>query len=223
MTNVPASETPLEALQDKALHLGLEINDAEGKPLPEDVLRAKVTVAEAEAEEGLSPEQREHAKAKANEALVAARAREQAASSLEAIPDNIQPQQFTSNAASPRLRRTPKLEPSPVNPDRAKLSGLPEATDEDLALARHFGYPVIVPGGKAYVTDVSFRCALGGGERPMGSVVILTDAHARNKMQHLTPVEDTDLPQLPHASARAERGVQTNRPPKGGVKGKGSK
>lgn len=61
-------------------------------------------------------------------------------------------------------------------------------TAKDRALAKKHGYPVAIPGGKAFTTSSSFNCAFGGGLRPMGSVVILTAEHAAHKADYLTPV-----------------------------------
>lgn len=204
-------KTGLEVLQEKALHLGLEINDDAGKPLTVEVLQANI--AELEAEEGddddTPDEEREYAAAQANKAKVDAEARGQAGSSMKTLTDPIQPPSLTSNAPVRPRRMAPKLEPGRISPELSKLAGLGDVTDADIALARHFDYPIVVPGARAYVTSISFNDAFGAKLRPAGTVVLLIDAHARNKLEHLTPVEDADLP----AEARPERKPPTHRPP----------
>jgi len=63
--------------------------------------------------------------------------------------------------------------------------GLGEPSDSDYNLAAEHDYPVAITGAKAYRTKISIHCAMGGGERPAGSVMLLTDAHAANKLEYL--------------------------------------
>lgn len=65
--------------------------------------------------------------------------------------------------------------------------GTPNKADK--ALAKKHGYPVVIPGAKAYRTKLSFHCAYGGKFRQMGSIVLLTDAHAANKKEYLTAIK----------------------------------
>lgn len=75
-----------------------------------------------------------------------------------------------------------------VDPPKSSKKPGRGVTAKDRALAKKHGYPVAIPGGKAFTTSSSFNCAFGGGLRPMGSVVILTAAHAAHKADYLTPV-----------------------------------
>lgn len=93
----------------------------------------------------------------------------------------------------PEPESTPEPAPAPTPapapaPASRKKKGL-AATSSDRALAKKHGYPVVIPGGKAFTTSASFNCAFGGGLRPIGSVVILNAAHAAHKAEFLTPVE----------------------------------
>ena len=90
--------------------------------------------------------------------------------------------------------QTPSPEPEPVaaapvvDPPKSSKKPGRGVTTKDRALAKKHGYPVAIPGGKAFTTSSSFNCAFGGGLRPMGSVVILTAEHAAHKADYLTPV-----------------------------------
>jgi hypothetical protein len=175
----------LEAMQDRALHHDITLTDPTGRELTVEELRPLVENAEA-AMAQLTPE------AKLNEKRATEQAMEEANSGGQrsvAVP--IAPPSITSNAPGSRTLRAPlKVGPAPINPELAQKLGMDKATDEDIALAKRHNYPVVIPGAKAYVTDISMRCALGGGERPAGSVILLTEAHARNKLEYLSPVDD---------------------------------
>lgn len=89
----------------------------------------------------------------------------------------------------PRKARGKKAQVADPPAERLKLMGCGKPSDKDRSLAAKHGYPVAVPGGKPYRTDVSFNCSLGGGLRPAGSVVILTDEQAEHKKDFITPVK----------------------------------
>jgi hypothetical protein len=55
----------------------------------------------------------------------------------------------------------------------------------DKTLAKKHAYPKVIPGGKAYMSLGNINCVYGGGLRRNGQTIILTDAHAANKMHAL--------------------------------------
>ena len=69
-----------------------------------------------------------------------------------------------------------------------KRMGIDGPSAADRKLAKKHGYPIAVPGGKAYRATTSLNCGMGGGLRQAGSVIILSDAHAANKLDYLTKV-----------------------------------
>lgn len=206
MTN--KQQEKLEQLQERALHLGLEIKNPDGTAIPEEVLHKNVQAAEEADKAKAEQAKAEQAKAKGD---AEAKAKAEADAAARAGKDSEPP----PAPVPPRPRRvSAKPEPQQVRAELVALCGLPKATEQDAELARHFGYPVIVPGGKPYVTSISFNCALGGKLREAGSVVILTDAHARNKLEFLTPVEEDDLP----PRLRSHRQPEQNPPAKAAKK-----
>lgn len=206
MTNTNKN-TALEDLQEQALRLDIDIKDKNGQDLNASQLTAAIEAKEADENDELTPEEREHAKAQANSRAAERQAREEVGAGMRAVPDQIAPPSLSSNAPGrPKRMRPISLEPRLIaNPDH--LKGLPDVTDEDKELAKHYDYPVVIPGAKAYKTDVSFRCAYSGSERPAGSIVLLTDAHARNKLDYLTPVDELPVReparQQPQQAARS--------------------
>jgi len=66
---------------------------------------------------------------------------------------------------------------------------MPEATEEEYRLAYEHGYGIAIPGAKPYRTSIQMRDAFSGEERPAGSVIFLTDAHASNKLDYLEPID----------------------------------
>lgn len=101
-----------------------------------------------------------------------------------------------SSVDEPKSEAAPEPSPAPesvaaapvVDPPKSSKKPGRGVTTKDRALAKKHGYPVAIPGGKAFTTSSSFNCAFGGGLRPMGSVVILTAEHAAHKADYLTPV-----------------------------------
>ena len=165
-------------LQEKALQLEVSIyypedHEKEGKELTKDDLErdvnAKVDLLQVE------HAQRETDKQKARE-------------SIAADDGDDDGDQDGNDEAPPKAKRRTKTVVVDPKASILKAMGL-KVSDKDRTLARKHGYPVAVPGGKAYRTKFSFNCALGGGLRPMGSIVILTDANAEHKADSITPVK----------------------------------
>jgi len=163
-----AAKTKLE-LQEEALQLGVDIyGDADSNDeLTKADLKSAIAVALAE-----NAAQAEADKAEADSARASAAEADKAEVAAQAAKDDAVKSPTTVDAA----------------PELLKKMGLPGSSKADRELAIKHGYPVAIPGGKAYRTRISFHCAMGGGERPMGSVVILTDAHAANKLEYLKAV-----------------------------------
>lgn len=199
-TNPPADE--LEAMQERALQHDIDVADPTGRDLTLEELRPLVENAEANMSQ-LSPEERQYELAKLNEKRVNAQAMAEAQGGQRSVSDPITPPSISSNAPGTRKLREPiKLDPQPVSGDLARAVGLDKAEPADIDLAKLHNYPVAIPGAKAYVTDIEMRCALGGGVRPAGSVILLIDKHARNKLEYLTPVEDVPEAHVVPVAAR---------------------
>lgn len=245
MTN--ENKTPeLIQLQEEALRREVDIKDDDGKELSEQDLRAALELKsetdggggrDAEPPQGdeESDEEYQYRLATANAKKAGAEAREEAQSSGRSIPDMPLPPSITSNAPTgrrPRSGNPPKREPARLDKELASKLGLPDATDADIALAKKHDYPVVIPGARAYVTDISMRCALGGGEREAGKVILLTDAHAARKHEYLNPVEDDEPEEIEQSEPEHDEPPVTQRrttstPPKahsgkGGKSGGGS-
>ncbi len=162
-------------LQEQALHLEVPIYH----PANEEGTQKELTVLELK--DALAAKQAKIEEERAERDKAAAKAREPLP---EADEDELDP---ADPADAP-----PPVASSPVNdphPERLQMYGLGRPSDADRELAKKHGYPIAVPGGKPYKTCVSFNCSLGGGLRPMGSVVILTDAQAVHKADYIKPVK----------------------------------
>jgi hypothetical protein len=66
--------------------------------------------------------------------------------------------------------------------------GLSAPTLEDYETANAYGYPVAIQGAKPYRTVVSMFDPLGGKDREAGGVILLIDAHTKNKLEYLIPL-----------------------------------
>lgn len=185
-TQTPASSVPrdttsededmaaLHALQDEALEHDVVFVDDDGEDLPYAELKKLVDDAK-------------EAERKAHEAAKAEAAKIQEGIAAREVAERRQ--KAAELKAAKRKVSTPSRGGIRLPPvEIMKGLGLPTPTDEDYTLAALHGYPVVVPGGKAYRTSISFNDMLAGDERPAGSVVLLIDAHASNKREYLEPV-----------------------------------
>lgn len=88
--------------------------------------------------------------------------------------------------------------PHPKLPSRAVLIACAvDPSEYDWNLATKYEYPVVVPGGKPYVSNAVLRCPCGGGRRVPGQVIILRDDMAERWNDHISPVEDDSRDTLP--------------------------
>lgn len=157
-------------LQEQALQLEVDIYSGVGDDSKE-LTKAQLTEA-IEAKLAANADAALAAEAEKGSARQSAAVADKAESDAQSVTDVAARSETTVDAA----------------PELLEKMGLSAPSKADRALAKKHGYPVAVPGGKAYRTSVSFQCVMGGGFRTMGSIVILTDAHAKNKMQFLTAV-----------------------------------
>ncbi len=175
----------LEELQEQALRAEIDIQNPDGSAKTAEQLRQELGNQEAE-RQGIrapqAPQEPPSAPAPTPPTQPEAKAKPAGKGAAKASAAK-QPASNPAGSPAPFKRTIPSATPSLL-----RALGWPDPTDADFALAQKHGYPVAVPGGKAYITRVSFHDTLGGGERPAGSVVILHDAHATNKLEFLTPV-----------------------------------
>lgn len=164
-----------QALQQEVPIFHPTVGDAE----PKELTKTELEVAIAAKVEQLQAETVEAEKAR--EPIPAEPEPEPAADK----PDDVRMAGPGGQARQPRKRRATVADPSA---EMLKAYGLRKPTDKDRALAKKHSYPIAVPAGRAYTTVASFNCSLGGGVRPMNSVVILTDEQADHKSEFVTPV-----------------------------------
>lgn len=162
-----AKRSELEGLQEEALQHEIDINDEDGNPLSAEALRARLVEHEEAAQE--------------------------AAEGADEVPpesESTAPPAGRKGGPGPRPRgaKGSKARAASPNPDTLHRLKLPSPSSADFQLADRYDYPVAVPGGKPYRIAISINCLLGGGERPIGSVMLMTDDFASNKHEHLTPV-----------------------------------
>lgn len=175
-------------LQEEALQLEVSIyypdgHEKEGKEMTVEDLKA--VVAERKAALEAEHQQRQADAAAARDGADEEADEEDGTDEEEEDEEEDEPAPAPKAARKSRKKAAPVVDPPA---ERLKLMGCRKPGDKDRALAAKHGYPVAVPGGKAYRTSVSFNCSLGGGLRPAGSVVILTDEQAQHKKDFLTPV-----------------------------------
>jgi len=157
----------LEQLQETALQLELDIVDADGNELDAGVLSKAIAAKEAAN------------KAEAKVAKAAAKTARKTAKEIDDAEDAVKKAAREAASAAVTVRE--------ADPKLLTALGLSKPTGADLALAKEHAYPVAIPGAKPYEIRVSMQCAFGGGLRPAGSVMLLTDAHAAKKREYLTP------------------------------------
>jgi len=162
----------MDDLLEEALQLEVDVTDEDGNELGEAELRERVEAAKAE--QG-APQGAEEAEPEAEPAPAPV----PATTGRKGGP---RPRGLAVAKTDLRLRIRA---PAPELLERCKL---PAPSDADYRLADLHGYPMAIPGAKAYRISISIVCAFGCGERPAGSVMLLIDSVASNKLEYLTAV-----------------------------------
>lgn len=171
----------LEQLQEEALQYEIDIEDEQGNLLSFDDLKAKLDEFKMlpgdEEEAPPEPPQAPPTPAKRTGKVKAPATQEAPSAGLQ--------KRSTGNVRT--LANTPAGKGYKSRAPEERFGLTP--TDADFALADKYDYPIAIPGAKPYFLKfTSVVCAYGGGERAMGTVILLTDAHAANKREYLRPV-----------------------------------
>ncbi len=172
------------ALQEQILQLDGSIyypegHDKEGKELTVDDLKTAIDIAREAALAAHVVE--EEAKAEARRPLP-----EEPEPELELEEQADEPKVTKSRKSGGRKRAVV----APVRDPPADILKKNNVTvsEADRKMARKHGYPVAVPGGKAYKISVSMNCIFGAGLRQANSIVILDEVEADAKSDYLIAV-----------------------------------